>query len=414
MLDDNMAKIKAHPEEEEPDFLISGIKKNVFVLGLVSLFTDIASEMIYPIIPLFLTLVLGVPMSVVGLIEGLAESAASILKVVSGWFSDKKGRRKPFVVSGYSISAISKPIMALAYGWPLILIARFMDRTGKGLRTSSRDALIADSCDPVHRGRSFGLHRSLDNIGAVAGPVIALVLLYLTSDNYRLIFLAAFLPGLVSIFLVTFFVSERRSIPTDKITFKISQFDRNYKVLLLIMTIFALGNSSNFFLILRANNLLQSEYPDIAPYLVLLSYILFNIVSSILAFPLGTLSDKKGRRDIMAAGFLVFAAVYFGFALIQENIYVWPLFVIYGLYEALTEGIGKAYVVDLVPSDKRATALGIYHAATGIMMLFASIIAGLLWDILGAPIPFIFGGSIAVLSALLLMVLMPRMHQIRE
>ena len=205
MLDDNMAKIKAHSEEEEeePDFLISGIKKNVFVLGLVSLFTDIASEMIYPIIPLFLTLVLGVPMSVVGLIEGLTESAASILKVVSGWFSDKKGLRKPFVILGYSISAISKPVLALALGWPHVLIARLMDRTGKGLRTSARDALIADSCDPVNRGRSFGLHRLMDTIGAVVGPIIALVLLYMTSVNYRLVFLVAFLPGLIRFFLTS-------------------------------------------------------------------------------------------------------------------------------------------------------------------------------------------------------------------
>ena len=408
MLDDNMAKIKAHPEEEEPDFLISGIKKNVFVLGLVSLFTDIASEMVYPIIPLFLTLVLGVPMSVVGLIEGLAESAASILKVVSGWFSDKKGLRKPFLVLGYSISAISKPVLALALGWPHVLIARLMDRTGKGLRTSARDALIADSCDPVNRGRAFGLHRSMDNIGAVAGSVIALVLLYMTSLNYRLVFLAALLPGLISILLVAFFVEERKCARTDRILFNISQFGRHYKVFLLITIIFALGNSSNVFLILRAQDM------GFSPYLVILSYILFNIVCSLFSFPLNTLSDKKRRRDIMTAGFLVFAAVYFGFALIQKSIYVWPLFVIYGLYEALTEGIGKAYVVDLVPSDKRATALGIYHAATGIMMLFASIIAGLLWDILGAHVPFIFGGGMAVLSALLLVVLMPRSYHMIE
>jgi MFS family permease len=283
-----------------------------------------------------------------------------------------------------------------------------MDRTGKGLRTSARDALIADSCDPVNRGRSFGLHRSMDTIGAVVGPMIALVLLYMTSLNYRLVFQVAILPGLISILLVAFFVEERKCTRTDKILFNISQFGRDYKIFLLITILFALGNSSNVFLILRAQDM------GFSPYLVILSYILFNIVSSLFSFPLGTLSDKKGRRDIMTVGFLVFAAVYFGFAFIQESIYVWPLFVIYGLYEALTEGIGKAYVVDLVPSDKWATALGIYHAATGIMMLFASIIAGLLWDILGAPVPFIFGGSMAVLSALLLLVLMPQLHQIRE
>ncbi len=361
--------------------------------------------MLYPIVPLFLTLVLGAPMVIVGLIEGAAESTASILKVVSGWYSDKTTKRKPFVVAGYSISAISKPLMALAYGWPLVLVARLMDRTGKGLRTSARDALIADSSDAAHRGRSFGLHRSMDTIGAVAGPLIALGILYLSGDNYRLVFLAAFIPGLLSILLVTFFVSERRRPVTERISFKISDFGRDYKVFLLITAIFALGNSSNVFLILRAENL------GFSFYMVILSYVLFNIVSSLGAFPLGTLSDRWGRRNIMSAGFIVFGIVYFGFAWVQQSIYIWLLFIIYGLYEALTEGIGKAYVVDLVPSDKRATALGIYHGASGFMMLFASIIAGLLWDILGPSAPFIYGGAAAALSALLLVVLMPGDHR---
>ncbi|MDF1557576.1 MAG: MFS transporter [ANME-2 cluster archaeon] len=367
----------------------------------MSLFTDIASEMLYPIIPLFLTLVLGAPMALVGLIEGLAESSANILKVLSGWYSDKTKKRKPFVIAGYSISAISKPLMAMAYGWPLVLVARLMDRTGKGLRTSARDALIADSSDIEHMGRSFGLHRSMDTIGAVAGPLIALGILYLSGDNYRVVFLAAFIPGLLSILLVTFFVSERKRHVTERISFKLSHFSRDYKVFLLISAIFALGNSSNVFLILRAENL------GFSVYMVILSYILFNIVSSLGSFPLGTLSDRWGRRNILSAGFIVFGFVYFGFAWVQQSIYIWPLFMIYGLYEALTEGSGKAYVVDLVSSDKRGTALGIYHATTGFMMLFASIIAGLVWDILGPSAPFIYGGGVAILSSLLIVLFMP-------
>lgn len=361
--------------------------------------------MLYPIVPLFLTLILGAPMALVGLIEGVAESTASILKVISGWYSDKTTKRKPFVVAGYSISAISKPLMALAYGWPLVLVSRLMDRTGKGLRTPARDALIADSSDAAHRGRSFGLHRSMDTIGAVAGPLIALGILYLSGENYRLVFLAAFIPGLLSILLVTFFVSERKRPVTERISFKVSDFGRDYKVFLLITAIFALGNSSNVFLILRAENL------GFSFYMVILSYVLFNIVSSLGAFPLGTLSDRLGRRNIMSAGFIVFGIVYFGFAWVHQSIYIWLLFIIYGLYEALTEGIGKAYVVDLVPSEKRATALGIYHAASGFMMLFASITAGLLWDILGPSAPFIYGGAAATLSSLLLVVLMPGDHR---
>jgi len=275
--------------ENEPDFLIAGIKKNVFILGLLSLFTDISSEMLYPIIPFFLTLVLGAPMVLVGLIEGVAESTANILKVISGWHSDKTNKRKPYVLAGYSISAISKPLMALAYGWPLVLVARVMDRTSKGLRTSAWDALIADSSDIAHRGRSFGLHRSMDTIGAVAGSLIAFGILYLSGDNYRMVFLAAFIPRMLSILLVTFFVSERRRPKAEKISFKRSNFDRDFKVFLLIIGIFAIGNSSNVFLILRAENL------GFSVYMVILSYILFNIVFSLGSFPLGTLSDRWGR-----------------------------------------------------------------------------------------------------------------------
>lgn len=385
----------------ERDFLIPGIKKNVIVLGLVSLFTDIASEMLYPIVPMFLTVVLNAPMTVVGLIEGIAESSANILKVISGWYTDRIAKRKPFVVAGYSISAISKPVMALAYGWPLVLVARLMDRTGKGLRTSARDALIADSSDVAHMGRSFGLHRSMDTIGAVAGPVIALGILFFSGDNYRLVFLAAFIPGLLSILLVIFYVKEHRHPSIRRIPFNVSDFGRDYTILLLITGLFALGNSSNVFLILRAEDL------GFSLQMVILGYILFNIVSSLGSFPLGTLSDKWGRRNIMSTGFVVFGIVYFGFALVRFSIYIWPLFIIYGIYEALTEGIGKAYVVDVVPWENRGTALGIYHAVTGFMMLFASIVAGLLWDILGPAAPFIYGGGLAILSSISLILFMP-------
>lgn len=386
---------------KEPDYFITGIKKNVFILGLVSLFTDIASEMLYPVVPIFLTVVLGAPMVVVGLIEGIAEGTASFLKVITGWYSDRIGKRKPFVLSGYSISAISKPLIAFAYTWPLVLVARFMDRFGKGVRTSARDALIADSCDPCQRGRSYGFHRTLDTIGAVLGPAIAIIILYLTNNDYRLLFLVAFVPSLIGVLFVMFFVSERKNILDTKISFKVSQFGRDFKVFLLITSIFAVGNSSDVFLILRAQDL------GFSVSTVLLCYILYNIIFAIGAFPAGILSDKLGRRNLMTCGFLIFACVYVGFALTAENIYVWLLFVVYGLYAALTDGIGRAYVVDLVPFDKRATAIGIYHTAIGIMMLFANLIAGILWDLIGAPAPFIYGAMAAFVSAVMLIVLMP-------
>ncbi len=400
-----MGVMQIQPPEDEPDFLIPGIKKNVFILGLVSLFTDISSEMLYPVIPIFLTAVLGAPMYVVGLIEGIAEGTASILKVISGWYSDKTGTRKPFVLGGYSVSAISKPLMAFAYVWPLVLVARFLDRFGKGVRTSARDALIADSSPPLQRGRSYGLHRAMDTFGAVLGPVIAILILYLTGDNYRLLFAVAFFPALVGILLIAFFVSERKRSPNAKISFRISQFGRDFKIFLLISVIFALGNSSDVFLILRAADV------GFTVTAVLLCYIVYNIVNAIVSYPAGTLSDKLGRRSLMLWGFLIFAAVYFGFAMMPANIYVWPLFAIYGVYAAFTEGVGKAYVVDLVPCEKRGTALGIYHTATGITMVFASIIAGLLWEFLGSSVPFIYGAATALLSAVLLLVLMPKRHE---
>jgi MFS family permease len=341
-------------------------------------------------------------MAVVGLIEGIAESTASLLKVFSGWYSDRTGRRKPLVLAGYSVSAISKPLIAFAYAWPIVLSARFMDRFGKGVRTSARDALIADSCDIAQRGKSYGLHRTMDTIGAVLGPVIAIAILYLTNDNYRLLFLVAFIPGLISIFLVKFLVSERRCVPNAKVSFKLSQFGKEFKIFLLISVIFALGNSSDVFLILRAQDL------GFSVSTVLLCYIVYNVVFALGAFPAGIVSDRVGRRDLMMWGFLIFAAVYAGFALTSKNLYVWPLFVIYGLYAAFTDGIGKAYVVDLVPVDKRATALGMYHTATGIMVLFASVVAGLLWDTFGAPAPFISGAATAVLAAVMMVLLMPR------
>lgn len=399
---------QAEKPDKEPDFWIYGIKKNVFVLGLVSLFTDIASEMVYPVIPLFLTLVLGAPMAVVGLIEGIAESTASLLKVFSGWYSDRTGRRKPLVLAGYSVSAISKPLMAFAYAWPIVLSARFMDRFGKGVRTSARDALIADSCDIVHRGKSFGLHKTMDTVGAVLGPVIAIAILYLTDDNYRLLFLVAFIPGLISIFLVKFLVSERRCVPNANVSFRISQFGKEFKIFLLISVIFAIGNSSDVFLILRAQDL------GFSVSTVLLCYIVYNVVFAMGAFPAGILSDRVGRRDLMMWGFLIFAVVYAGFALTSKNLYMWPLFVVYGLYAAFTDGIGKAYVVDLVPVDKRATALGMYHTVTGIMVLFASVVAGLLWDTFGAHAPFIYGSATAVVAAVMMVVLMPRRNEMVE
>ncbi len=410
--------------------IIKGVKKNVFILGLVSFFTDISSEMLYPIIPIFLTAVLHAPMSVVGLIEGIAESTASILKVVSGWLSDKSGKRKPFVIYGYGLSTVAKPLLAFAATWHFVLTARFLDRFGKGLRSSARDALIADSTDAKFRGKAFGFHRALDTVGAVLGPLIALVLLYYldrtTGDidaSYRIIFLIAFIPAIISVLLLLFFVTEKAGEIKDGLKFRLSDFSRDFKIFLFISVVFATGNSSNAFLILRANNIFESfggvpsiittTFSSIAVVaVVILTYVVYNITYSLFSMPAGMLSDRIGRRNVMIGGFLIFSIVYLGFALANAGYLVWILFAIYGFYIAMTDGVSKAYAVDLVPADKRGTAIGLYYTATGLMALASSIIAGLLWDLAGASAPFLFGSATALIAAVMLLVMLPARNNI--
>ncbi len=398
---------------------IKGIKKNVFVLGIVSFFTDISSEMLYPIIPIFLTAVLGAPFAIVGLIEGVAESTASILKVVSGWLSDKTGKRKPFVIYGYSLSAISKPILALAYSWHFVLGARFLDRFGKGLRTSARDALIADSTDTQYRGKAFGFHRALDTMGAVIGPLLTLVLLFYLNGSYRLMFLVAFIPAIISVVLLVLFVSEKKSEKKERLGFKLSDFNRKFKLFLAVSIIFAIGNSSNVFLILRARNIFESfgGIPSIINSVfgstavlavVILTYVVYNITYSLASMPAGMLSDRFGRRNLIVGGFLIFSLVYLGFALVNQGYEIWLLFAVYGFYIAMTDGVGTAFVVDMVPTEKRGTAIGIYNTAIGLMALASSLIAGLLWDHIGAYAPFLLGSAMAFAAAVLLMVLLPK------
>jgi len=390
--------------EKQKDFILKGITKNVFILGMVSLFTDISSEMIYPLIPIFLTAVLGAPMAIVGVIEGIAESTASILKVFSGWFSDKLGKRRPFIVSGYSCSAVAKPLLAAAFSWPVVLVARFIDRFGKGVRTSARDAMIADETNTQNRGKAFGFHRAMDTSGAVLGPLLALVLLTLLEENYRLIFLIALIPAVTAVVLLLLFVKERVKIalsPAEAPKFNLGQFDRRFKLFLLIILIFGLGNSSDVFLIMRAKNL------GFSTMLVVVAYVLYNSVYALLSTPAGILSDRIGRRRVIMTGFFIFAAVYFGFAFVRTNIYVWGLFAIYGFYVAMTEGVSRAFVSDLVPTEKRGTALGIFHTTTGLVTFAASFIAGLLWTYVSVPAPFIYGGIMAALAAILFLRLLP-------
>jgi len=378
-----------------------GISKNVFILGLVSFFNDVASEMIYPIVPIFLTGVLGAPVAVVGLIEGIAESTASILKVVSGWLSDKLQKRKPFVVGGYLFSAISKILLSLAFSWSFVLFARFVDRFGKGTRTSARDALIAESSETSTRGKSFGFHRALDTLGAVVGPLIALLAIHFLDNNFRLIFFLAFIPACIGIILLFFFVKERQKEknPDQAIRFSWRNLDPSFKIFLLISFVFALGNSSDAFLILRAQNL------GLSVTLVVLAYVLFNFTYALFSIPAGIISDKIGAKKVLFSGFLLFSIIYLLFGLTNNGLILWLLFPFYGIYMALTEGVGKAYISNLVPEEKSGTAFGVYQTTIGLCTFFASLIAGLLWTYIGVSAPFIFGSVMAIISAFLFVVL---------
>lgn len=377
------------------------ISKNVFLLGLVSFFNDLASEMIYPIVPIFLTTILGAPAAIVGLIEGIAESTSSILKVVSGWLSDKFRRRKAFTIIGYSFSSIGKLILSLAYSWPIVLIARFVDRFGKGVRTSPRDALIVESSEISARGKSFGFHRAFDTLGAVFGPLIALLAIHFLNNRFRLIFFLAVIPACIGLFLLMVFVKEKPKEKKESFTFKFSwrNLDSSFKTFLIISVIFALGNSSDAFLILRAQNL------GFSLTLIILAYTLFNFTYALFSIPAGIISDKVGPKRILLIGFVLFSVIYLFFGLAKMNLILWLLFPFYGIYMALTEGVGKAYISNLVPQEKVGTAFGIYQTVVGLCTFFASLIAGLLWSYITVSSPFIFGSIMAIIASVLFVVL---------
>jgi MFS family permease len=383
--------------------------RNVVVLGLVSLLTDASSEMVYPILPLFLVNVLHAPVSAIGLIESLAEATASFVKVASGRLSDRLRRRRPLVALGYTLSNVVKPLLALVPGWPAVLGLRVADRFGKGVRTAPRDALIADSGTPERRGRDFGLHRALDTVGAAIGPLTAWAVLTAVPDGYRLIFWLSAIPGSLAILLVFFAVREVRHPATGRergprtplLPFR--QLGAGFTAFTLISVVFALGNSSDAMLVLRAQNVGSPAA------LVPLMYFVFNVVAAALATPLGHLSDRVGRRRLIVFGFAGYALVYAGFSLAGHPAPIWLLFALYGLPYAATEGMTRAFVVDLVPADLRATALGGYTFAIGLAALPASLVAGVLWDTVSPAAPFALSAVLMAAAAVaLLLVRFPR------
>lgn len=378
---------------------IFGFSKNIFYLGLVSFFTDISSEMIYPLMPIFLTTVLKAPMAFVGVVEGVAESTASILKLVSGWYSDKIGKRKLFASIGYTISSCVRPLIAFAvYPWH-VLAVRFADRVGKGIRTAPRDALIADTCEPDEKGKAFGFNRAMDHAGAVIGPLIAFGLLLIFINNYRFVFALSFIPALAAVFIIIFLVKEKKSeIACNKEPVKLSLklFDKNFKFYLFTILIFTLGNSSDVFLILRAKDL------GVPIAFIPILWVLLHIVKMASSTPGGALSDKFGRKKVIVSGWIIYFLVYLGFAFAKTPLQIWILFAIYGFFFGLTESAEKAFVADLVKPEVRGSAYGVYNFAIGIGALPASVIMGVLWQKFGVVTAFSFGAILAVISAFLL------------
>ncbi|MBI4301789.1 MAG: MFS transporter [Chloroflexi bacterium] len=395
--------------EEAKATRVWGLQRNVFVLGLASFLQDVSSEMVYTILPLFLANVLGVKTSVIGLIEGVADSTATLLKVVSGTLSDRIGHRKAMTAWGYGLSAISKPFLYFVRAWGLVLILRFVDRVGKGVRTSPRDALLADSVTPEERGKSFGFHRAMDSAGAVVGLAGAAVIVYLiekgglqlTRSAFQTLVLASLIPGVLGVLIILLFVREAARVrggpkgPTSDAGAE-QPFNARFKVFLGIMTLFTLGNSSDAFLLLRAQNLGASVFH------ILLILVLFNVVYTAISYPAGRLSDRLGRRALMIGGWGTYALIYFGFAAASTSWQVLALFGFYGIYYGATEGVARAFVADMVGAGKRGTAYGLYNGAIGVTALPASVIAGFLWQTVSPAAPFYFGAALAAVAMVLL------------
>lgn len=398
--------------------LMAGISRNVFVLGLVSFFTDVSSEMIVPIRILFLVILLRTPLPIAGLIEGVAESTASILKIVSGRMADHASSRKPLILFGYGTANAAKPLLALVSTWPLAMLLIFVDRVGKGVRGSPRDAMMADSTPKEYMGKAFGFHRSMDTLGAAVGPLLTYLILVLTHNDLRAVLAWTAVPGVLSVLVLVFFLRERGSASrrmrvekaeTAPIADERAQVARipasalsvRFWMFTAVSTIFAFGNSSDAFIFLRTADLESSLA------LVPLIYFAYNFVYALLATPLGALSDRWGRLPVLITGYLAFGLVYTGWALATQSWNAWALFLIYGVYAAATEGVAKAFVTDLVPRQARGSALGWFNGLTGLAALPANVIGGWLWSSLGPSATFAFGAWVSGVALALMIAWLP-------
>jgi MFS family permease len=390
--------------EKQPKKIL-GLHPNVFFMGVTSLLNDISSELIFTLLPLFMSNVLGTSSTIIGLVGGLSDSADSLFRIVSGWFSDKIGKRKLLTVLGYAFSTAVKPFMLLANSWGAVAGVRLGDRVGKGVRSSSRDALIADSVNEKERGRSFGLHRAMDTSGAVIGLIIAAIIVYLIPGDrfhleknaYHWMIIIGIIPAVLAVVVLMILVHERKQLATtakgdiSKPT-TITPFSNQFKLYLVIMALFTLGNSSDFFLILDAQHV---KTPLVQ---VVMMLVLFNITYALVSMPMGVLSDKIGRKRVISIGWFIYGLVYLGFALSTSIWQIWILFAVYGIFYGICEGVTRAFVADMVPTQRRGTAYGLYNGVVGLMALPASLFAGVLWDRIAPAAAFYFGAGLALLA----------------
>lgn len=379
-------------------------RRNILFLGLVSFFNDFASEMIYPLLPLFLTTVLRAGAASIGVIEGVAETTASLLKFFSGYWSDKYRRRKPIFASGYAVSNAVRPLIGVAGSWWHVLLLRFSDRIGKGIRTAPRDALMADSAGEGKRGLVFGFQRAMDNAGAIMGPLAAALLLPLLAGDLRMLFFLSAIPGVLALVIVLFFVREvRPKVTAARLSIRngLAGMDGNFRYFLVVILLFTLGNSTDAFLLLRAS---AAGIPEA---LIPILWMMLHIVKTVTGIPGGYISDKIGRKKVIVSGWAVYAAIYVAFAFVTTSTGIWLLFGLYGIYFGLTEGAERALVADLVPEDRRGTAYGLFNLTVGIGALPASIVFGLVWQYAGFGYAFIMGAGFALLASFLLLFVRP-------
>ena len=388
--------------------------RNIFFLGLISFFTDISTEMVYPLIPLYLVSAFGATPALVGVIEGIAESLASLLKVYSGYLTDKFQKKKTIAFWGYSAGIVYKLALIFAASWVGILGARVIDRVGKGIRTAPRDVLVSESVDKANMGKGFGLHKALDMLGAAIGILMVYFILRSFAGNenfdYKQLFAISIIPAVLG--LCMFFFVKQKNNKTQQVKKRepfwknIKMIDGQLKLYLLVVFIFTLGNSSNTFLLLKAKS---TGFDTVS---VILLYFIYNMVASVLSMPLGKLSDRIGRKNLLVPGYIVFALCYTGFAFANTQASMTAVFVLYGIYTAMIAGVERAFVAEISPQALKGTMLGLHSTVAGIALFPASVIAGLLWDVFGAAVPFVFGASMAGIAALILIVFMKNTNKI--